>query len=94
MVVLNRYEENGFFGNEGYTDTWIFDLPIKKFYSNFLIGTQTCEVAFAHRAVVEGGYFACNPSFTIKSYHRHHSGVRNTPWMGYGPVLLVYAQEL
>jgi len=98
IITLTRHEEDGglnnHFGVNGYTDVWIFSLPIKKFYCDFVIGTQTCEVAFAYRAVLEAGYTACNPCYTINAWHRHASGIRNTPWMGYVPTIRVMAQEL
>lgn len=93
-LAITRHEEGNHFYNEGYSDAWLFALPIRDFYCNYLVGTQTCEVAFMHKAWKEGRYSPFNPGKSIHIHHKHSSGVRNTPWMGYGPHLRVMAQTL
>jgi len=96
FFALSRREKNGgIFGKiEGWTDSWIFGLPVREFFADQQIGTKTCETAFAYRAVFEGKYSAQNPCEDIKIWHCHSSGIRNDPYMGYGPNLHVQGQEL
>lgn len=84
LLALTRYDknQNGEYElNGGYQllsssqDTWIFQAPIKSFFSDIQLGKLGCDPALAYSAL-SAKLNVVNPSRTILSYHVHSSNIR------------------
>ncbi len=63
-------------------DTWIFELPLKTFYDDILLGMPHCDGRIAYEAQ-KAGLCVLNPCLTVQCCHMHLSAIRN--YDKYGP---------